>query len=133
MFPCPHCGQQININAPPTEVAWYKYDPGGSKVSLGCGSLILIALIVLIVLIAVVIAAWLMVAMMPGQIAKKRGHPQAEAINVMGWWGAITMGVLAPIAWVWAFTKPIAKPVDVTPLDSDSDTDSVSDGQEVSS
>ena len=48
MFPCPHCGRQININAPPTEVAWYKYDPGGSKVSLGCGSLILIALIVLI-------------------------------------------------------------------------------------
>ena len=47
MFPCPHCGRAININAPPTEVAWYKYDPGGSKVSLGCGSLILIALIVL--------------------------------------------------------------------------------------
>jgi hypothetical protein len=52
-----------------------------------------------------------MLAMMPGQIAKKRGHPQAEAINVMGWWGALTMGVLAPIAWVWAYTKPVAKPI----------------------
>ena len=70
------------------------------------------ALIVLIVLIAVVIAAWLMLAMMPGQIARKRGHPQAEAINVMGWWGAITMGILAPIAWVWAHTKPVVKPIE---------------------
>jgi hypothetical protein len=73
------------------------------------------AFIVLIVLIAVVIAAWIMLAMMPGQIAKKRGHPQAEAINVMGWWGAITMGILAPIAWVWAYTKPVVKPIGLPP------------------
>jgi Kef-type K+ transport system membrane component KefB len=71
------------------------------------------ALIVLIVLIAFVIAAWIMLAMMPGQIAKKRGHPQAEAINVMGWWGALTMGLLAPIAWVWAYTKPVAEPIEL--------------------
>jgi hypothetical protein len=75
------------------------------------------AFVVLIVLIAVVIAAWIMIAMMPGQIAKKRGHPQAEAINVMGWWGAITMGVLAPIAWVWAYTKPVAKPIELPPTE----------------
>jgi len=74
------------------------------------------AFIVLIVLIAVVIAAWIMLAMMPGQIARKRNHPQADAINVMGWWGAITMGVLAPIAWVWAYTKPVIQPIDL-PVD----------------
>jgi len=77
------------------------------------------AFVVLIVLIAVVIAAWIMLAMMPGQIARKRGHPQAEAINVMGWWGAITMGILAPIAWVWAYTKPVAKPIDLPQSDPD--------------
>lgn len=77
------------------------------------------AFVVLIVLIAVVIAAWIMLAMMPGQIARKRGHPQAEAINVMGWWGAITMGILAPIAWVWAYTKPVAKPIDLPHSDPD--------------
>jgi hypothetical protein len=77
------------------------------------------AFVVLIILIAVVIAAWVMIAMMPGQIAKKRGHPQAEAINVMGWWGAITMGILAPIAWVWAYTKPIAKPIEQPQSDPD--------------
>ena len=90
------------------------------------------ALIVLIVLIAVMVAAWLMLAMMPGQIAKKRGHPQAEAINVMGWWGAITMGVLAPIAWVWAYTKPVAQPIDLPDTDSDSDSDSDSDKEDAS-
>ena len=77
------------------------------------------AFVVLIVLIAVVIAAWIMLAMMPGQIARKRGHPQAEAINVMGWWGAITMGILAPIAWVWAYTEPVAKPTDLPSSDPD--------------
>ena len=66
------------------------------------------ALSVLILLIGLVIAGWLLLAMWPGQIARKRNHPQAEAINVMGWWGAITMGVLSPIAWVWAYTNPTA-------------------------
>ena len=77
------------------------------------------AFVVLIVLIAVVIAAWIMLATMPGQIAKKGGHPQAEAINVMGWWGAITMGVLAPIAWVWAYTKPVARPIELPKPESE--------------
>jgi hypothetical protein len=81
------------------------------------------AFIVLIVLIAVVIAAWIMLAMMPGQIAKKRGHPQAEAINVMGWWGAITMGILAPIAWVWAYTKPVVKPIGLPPPEPEHEHD----------
>lgn len=45
MFPCPHCGKAIEVG-PPEEVPWYKYDPGGARVSLGCGTLILIAIIV---------------------------------------------------------------------------------------
>ena len=45
MFPCPHCGKPIDVG-PPANVAWYKYDPGGVRVSLGCGTLILIAIIV---------------------------------------------------------------------------------------
>ena len=45
MFPCPHCGRAIEVG-PPAEVPWYKYNPGGARVSLGCGTLILIAIIV---------------------------------------------------------------------------------------
>ncbi len=64
------------------------------------------ALIVLIVLVAAGIAIWAILGMMPGRIARERNHPQADAINVCGWWGVITMGLLLPIAWIWAYTKP---------------------------
>lgn len=66
------------------------------------------ALIVLIVLIAVGLAVWAMIGMFPGKIARNRKHPQADAISVCGWIGAITFGILSPIAFVWAFTNPDA-------------------------
>jgi fatty acid desaturase len=69
------------------------------------------ALIVLIVLIAAVVAGWALLGMMPGKIARKRNHPQAEAINMCGWWGAITLGILSPLAYIWAYINPIAKTV----------------------
>ena len=47
MFPCPHCGKTIEVG-PPAKVPWWKYDPGGARASLGCGTLILIAIIVAI-------------------------------------------------------------------------------------
>ena len=47
MFPCPHCGKPIDVG-PPAKVSWWQYDPGGARVSLGCGTLILIAIIVAI-------------------------------------------------------------------------------------
>ena len=64
------------------------------------------ALIVLIVLIVAAVVIWFLLAMLPGQIAKKRNHPQAEAINIGGWLGALMGGVFWPIVLVWAFTKP---------------------------
>jgi len=47
------------------------------------------ALIVLIVLIVCGLAVWALLGMYPGKIAQQRNHPQADAINVCGWWGAI--------------------------------------------
>lgn len=64
------------------------------------------ALIVLLVLVAAAIAVWVVLGMMPGRIARARHHPQADAINVCGWWGVITMGLLLPVAWIWAYTNP---------------------------
>lgn len=63
------------------------------------------ALIVMGILIAVVIIAVVKLGPLPGNIAKKRGHPQADAINVLGWIGVITLGVSWLIALVWAFTR----------------------------
>lgn len=70
------------------------------------GALDIFALIVLIILIVTGLAAWAMLGMFPGKIARERNHPQADAISVCGWWGAITMGILSPIAFIWAYTNP---------------------------
>ena len=45
---------------------------------------------------------------LPGQIAHKRGHPQAAAITVAGWLGVVTGGLLWPLALIWAFLRPAA-------------------------
>jgi hypothetical protein len=65
------------------------------------------ALIVLGVLVAVVI--WLMVVLgpIPGNVANKRGHPQADAIRVLGWIGIITLGPAWLAALVWAYANPV--------------------------
>jgi len=66
------------------------------------------ALIVLGVLIAAVI--WIVVVLgpLPGNVAKGRGHPQADAIRVLGWIGIITLGPAWLAALVWAYVKPVA-------------------------
>ena len=68
------------------------------------------ALIVLLVLIGAVIAIWVILGMLPGRIARARNHPQADAINMCGWWGVITLGILLPLAFIWAYTNPMVKP-----------------------
>jgi hypothetical protein len=65
------------------------------------------AIIVLGILLLAAVAIWVVLAMLPGEIAKSRNHPQAEAINIGGWLGALFAGVLWPIFLIWAYTKPI--------------------------
>ena len=84
------------------------------------------ALIVLITLIICILALWALLGMYPGKIARQRNHPQADAISVCGWWGAITMGVLAPIAFIWAYTNSAATlPGREKPVISDQDQSEV--------
>ena len=70
------------------------------------GFLDLFALFVLLLLVASAVAIWGALGMMPGRIARARSHPQANAISVCGWWGVITMGLLLPVAYIWAYTNP---------------------------
>jgi hypothetical protein len=66
-------------------------------------------LILLVVSLLVVLVVWFLaeMAMLPGKIARKRNHPQAEAISVAGWLGLLmTMGILWAFAVVWAYTRP---------------------------
>lgn len=63
------------------------------------------ALIVLLVLLGAVVFIWVILGMLPGKIARERNHPQADAINMCGWWGSLTMGLLMPLAFIWAYTN----------------------------
>ena len=65
------------------------------------------ALIVMAILLAVVIWLVVLLGSMPGNIARKRGHPQTEAIQVLGWIGIITLGISWFIAIVWAYINPV--------------------------
>jgi Protein of unknown function (DUF3302) len=60
---------------------------------------------VLITLVVVIIVS---LGQLPGQVARKRAHPQAAAISVAGWIGLAAGGVLWPLALIWAFLAPDA-------------------------
>ena len=64
------------------------------------------ALFVIGVIIALIVFLVVKIAPIPGNIARKRGHPQAHAIMALGWVGIVTLGLAWPIALVWAYTRP---------------------------
>jgi hypothetical protein len=48
-----------------------------------------------------------MVHIMPEKIAHKRHHPQKDAIHTLCLLSLAFGGLLWPIAWLWAYTKPV--------------------------
>lgn len=66
-----------------------------------------IAIVVLIVVPVVVIVVFWIVHVLPEVIAEKRHHPQAAAIQTLCLLSLFFGGLLWPLAWLWAFTKPI--------------------------
>ena len=78
-----------------------------------------------ILILLVLLGIWIFVklAALPGQKAVERGHPQAEAINVLGWVGLL-LGV-APwlVALVWAYTVTPSSTISTGPESSDAAND----------
>jgi len=70
------------------------------------GPLDIAAFVVFALLICAAVIIVVNVGKLPGELAHKWGHPQAAAINAMGWVGIATGGLLWPIALIWAFTTP---------------------------
>ena len=64
------------------------------------------AFIVFGVLFLAIVVAVVVLGSLPGKIARRRGHPQADAITAASWIGIATMGLVWPIAFVWAFLRP---------------------------
>ena len=63
--------------------------------------------IILVLLFLIGIWIYVELARFPGKKAHERGHPQAEAINVLSWVGLLFGGVPWLIALVWAYMKPV--------------------------
>jgi CBS domain containing-hemolysin-like protein len=67
-----------------------------------------IAIVVLIAVPIVVIVVFWLVHVLPERFAEQRHHPQAAAIQVLCLLSLVFGGLLWPLAWLWAFTKPVA-------------------------
>ncbi len=66
-----------------------------------------VAIVVLFVVPVVLIVLFWMVHVLPEKIAHKRHHPQLEAIKTLCLLSLVFGGLLWPIAWLWAYTKPV--------------------------
>jgi hypothetical protein len=53
-----------------------------------------------------IVLFWL-VHILPEKIAHKRHHPQRDAIQVLCLLSLVFGGLLWPIAWLWAYVKPV--------------------------
>ena len=67
-----------------------------------------LAIIVIFIVPVVVIVLFWMVHVLPEKIAHRRNHPQREAITTLCLLSLAFGGLLWPLAWLWAFTKPVA-------------------------
>jgi CBS domain containing-hemolysin-like protein len=63
--------------------------------------------VVLVVAPVVGIAVFLLIHILPEKIAEKKQHPQAKAIQCLCLLSLVFGGLLWPLAWLWAYSKPV--------------------------
>ena len=63
--------------------------------------------VIIAVPIGGIVLFWL-VHVLPEKIAHKRHHPQRAAIQTLCLLSLVFGGLLWPLAWLWAYTKPVA-------------------------
>ena len=62
---------------------------------------------VLVVVPIVAIAVFWLVHILPEKIAEKKKHPQLKAIHTLCLLSLFFGGMLWPLAWLWAYSKPV--------------------------
>jgi len=53
------------------------------------------------------IGIFLLIHILPEKIAEKKQHPQLDAIKTLCLLSLVFGGMLWPLAWLWAYTKPV--------------------------
>src|SRR5436309_14233004 len=66
-----------------------------------------IAWVVLIIAPIIGISVFWLVHILPEKIAHKKMHPQTKAIQCLCLLSLCFGGILWPLAWLWAYTKPV--------------------------
>lgn len=67
------------------------------------------ALLVLLTLAATAVWLFVIIGRIPGRLAREAGHPQAEAINLLGWFGLLLGGPGWVIALIWSKMVPASR------------------------
>jgi CBS domain containing-hemolysin-like protein len=86
--------------------------PGAASASLFAGEALdtfasyLAIFILIVVPIAAIVLFWL-VHILPEKVAEQRQHPQKDAIKTLCLLSLLFGGLLWPIAWIWAYSKPV--------------------------
>jgi len=62
--------------------------------------------VIIVIPIGGIVLFW-MVHVLPEKIAHKRHHPQRDAIHTLCLLSLVFGGLLWPIAWLWAYVKPV--------------------------
>lgn len=68
----------------------------------------IVAIVVLVVVPIVVIVVFWLIHILPEKIAEQRHHPQKGAIQTLCLLSLFFGGLLWPLAWLWAYTRPVA-------------------------
>ena len=74
------------------------------------------SLVILIIGLTLVFYTFVYIHDIPYEIAKKRNHPQVEAIHVACWLSLFTIHALWPLVFLWAVSK--SGPIEVSVQDS---------------
>jgi hypothetical protein len=66
-----------------------------------------VAVFVIVFVPALLIYLFWMIHILPEKIAERRGHPQADAIKTLCLLSLVFGGLLWPLAWLWAYSRPV--------------------------
>jgi hypothetical protein len=66
-----------------------------------------LAWVVLVIAPIIGIGIFWLVHILPEKIAEKKRHPQAKAIQTLCLLSLVFGGLLWPLAWLWAYSKPV--------------------------
>jgi len=67
----------------------------------------ILAWVVLVIAPVIAITVFWLVHILPEKIAEKRHHPQAPAIKTLCLLSLFFGGLLWPLAWLWAYSRPV--------------------------